>query len=168
MLAANRFVARENGRSVIVVLALADDAHSTATLDDALRALKKRGITAYVLEVEAERVGVGSILETVARRSTRIRRDDFDIPNVFSGDSQVRIARLAEETGGRMIRVKGFGKLRSAFAEIAEDLRQQLVVTFTPSNVTDAGLRHLEIQTRIKRGRVYAANGYYVTPKPQP
>lgn len=168
--ATNRFLTRENGRGVIVVFALADDSNSTSSIQDALRVLKRRGVTVYVLEVEPEGPGVGALISGIFRRATVIRRDKFDVPAVFSTAPESRIGRLAEETGGRVIRVKGFHKAREAFAEIADDLRRQQRVTFIRSNAEDDGtsLVPLEVRTAIKGGRVYAANAYRPIPSKRP
>jgi VWFA-related protein len=168
--AANRFVTREGGRSVFVVFALSDDANSQASLEDALRALKKKGVTVYVLQAEPERPSVGAIISGVLRRATVIRRDDVDLQPVFTNAPGNRMARLAEETGGRVIHVKGFDKAQQAFAQIAEDLRRQQRVTFAPpAQAEDDGAeRSLEIETRIKGGHVYAPNAYYSTPVKRP
>ncbi|HEX4996642.1 MAG TPA: VWA domain-containing protein [Terriglobia bacterium] len=163
MLATDRFLVTENARNVMVILALSDDVNSAGTLEEALRALKRNHVTAYVLQMEQKRPGIGAIISGLFRRSTAIRRDDYDIPHFFSGDDERRIARLAEETGGRMIKVGGPEKLSAAYAEIAEDISGRQILTFraSPSDGNETRPRRLEIRTRIKGARVFAANAFY-------
>jgi VWFA-related protein len=146
----DRFLAQEAGRKAILILALADDARSEASLESALRALKKSETITYVVEVEH------------AQRD----RDDCDIRHIFRETPANRLGRLADETGGRVIRVKGFDKLKAAFEEIATELHTQYSLGYTPTNANWDGLfRRLEIRTRPKGYRVYARNGYYATPR---
>lgn len=146
----DRFLAQELGRKAVLILALADDARSDTSLEGALRALKKSETIAYVVEVE---------------HAPR-QRDDCDIRHIFRSSPDLRIARLAEETGGRAISVKGFDKLQSAFEEIATELHNQYSLGYTPMNASWDGLfRRIEIRSNTKGYRVYARNGYYATPR---
>src|SRR5215471_2739071 len=97
----DRFLRQEIGRKALVIAALADDAHSESTLRDALKALKENDVIAYVLEVQH-----------IPRRG-----DDCDIRHIFRNEDEYRIARLAAETGGRVIRVEGFDKMQAAFEQ---------------------------------------------------
>ena len=102
-----KFLADEFGRKALVIVALADDAGSESSLQDSLKTLKQNDVIAYVLEVQHNPRGDG---------------DDCDIMHIFRETPRNRIARLAEETGGRVIRVEGFDKMRKAFADIADEL----------------------------------------------
>jgi VWFA-related protein len=149
VMSVDRFLAEEAGRKAMLILALADDARSQATLEGALRSLKKSETIAYVVEVE---------------HAPREREDDCDILHIFRETPANRIGRLAEETGGRVIKVKGFDKLKAAFEEIANELHNQYSLGYTPSNPNWDGLfRKLELRARPKGYKVYARNGYYAT-----
>jgi len=141
-----KFLADEYGRKAIVIVALADDAGSESRLDDALKTLKQNDVIAYVLEVQHEQRGDG---------------DDCDIMHIFRREPNNRIARMAEETGGRVIKVEGFDKMQRAFAEVAEELHQQYSLGYEPSNSKwDGTFRRINIQAG--RGlRISARDGYY-------
>ncbi len=147
----DRFLSNEVGRKALVIVALADDARSNSSLRDALRTLKQNDVIAYVMEVEHAPAARG--------------RDDCDILHIFNRDGGNRLDRLAEETGGRVIKVKGFDKMQEAFDQIAEELHQQYSLGYRPANQKwDGGFRKLE----IKAGRDYrvsARDGYYATPR---
>jgi VWFA-related protein len=147
----DRFLAPEVGRKAMLILALADDAKSEHSLESALHSLKKSETIAYVVEVE---------------HAPRAHEDDCDIRHIFHEGSN-RLSRLAEETGGRVIKVKGFDKLQAAFEEIAVELHNQYSLGYTPINTNWDGLfRRLEIRARPKGYRVYARNGYYADNRP--
>jgi VWFA-related protein len=146
----DRFLKNEVGRKAIVIAALADDAGSESTLRKALRTLKENDVIAYVLEVQH------------ARRNDR---DDCDILHIFRNEDENRIARLAVETGGRVIKVEGFEKMQTAFEEIAEELHHQYSIGYRPSNQNwDGGFRKVTIQAP-KGYKVAARDGYYAKPR---
>ncbi len=143
-----KFLKDELGRKAIVIVALADDAGSESSLRDALRTLKENDVIAFVLQVQHD------------------QRDDdkCDLDHIFRGGEN-RLGRLAEETGGRVIRVEGFRKMKKAFEEVAEELHQQYSLGYRPANQNwDGAFRRLEI--RAPRGlRVSVRDGYYATPR---
>jgi VWFA-related protein len=142
-----RFLSQEVGRKALVIAALADDARSDNSLRDALKTLKENDVIAYVLQVEhAQRRG---------------QRDDCDIRHIFSNNDENRIARLAVETGGRVIRVEGFEKMQAAFEQIADELHHQYSVGYRPANQNwDGGFRTVSIEAG-KGYKIAARDGYY-------
>ena len=144
----DRFLRHEVGRKALVIVALADDAKSDSTLRDALRSLKESDVIAYVMEVE---------------HAPGARRDDCDIRHIFRHEPDGRIARLAEETGGRVIKVEGFEKMQVAFDQIADELHQQYSLGYHPTNQNwDGSFRKVVIQTRGGYG-ISARDGYFAT-----
>jgi VWFA-related protein len=144
---AHRYLAHEVGRKAIVILALADDAHSETTMEQALRALQETNVIAYVLEF------------------SHAGNDDCDVLHIFNTESPHNAGRLAEETGGRVIKVKGRDKLRAAFAEIAEELHSQYYLGYyMPNPARDSRFHRIEVKARDRRYRIQARRGYYATP----
>jgi len=74
-------------------------------------------------------------------------------------DDQAGLARLAEDTGGFLIR--DTNNLRSAFERVDEDMRFHYLLTYSPSNQKFDG-KFRSIQVKTKRGglRVFARSGY--------
>jgi VWFA-related protein len=145
-----RFLSREVGRKALVIAALADDARSEATLRDALKTLKENDVIAYVLEVQ---------------HAPRRDRDDCDIVHVFRNEDENRLARLAVETGGRVIKVEGFEKMQAAFEQIADELHHQYSLGYRPTNQNwDGAFRKVSIQAG-KGYKVAARDGYYAKPR---
>ena len=144
----DRFLSQEFGRKALVIAALADDAHSESTLRDALKTLKENDVIAYVLEVQH------------IQRSGR-DRDDCDIRHIFRNEDEFRIARLAAETGGRVIKVEGFEKMQAAFEQIADELHHQYSLGYRPLNQTwDGAFRKVSIEA-AKGLKISARDGYY-------
>jgi VWFA-related protein len=71
------------------------------------------------------------------------------------------MSKLAEQTGGRIITVRGPDKLDKAFAEIAAELRSQYSLGFTPTNTANDGkFRRLEVKSKDGY-KIQARKGYY-------
>jgi VWFA-related protein len=144
---AHRYLAHEVGRKAIVILALADDAKSETTMEQALRALQETNTIAYVLEFE------------------HAAGDNCDVRHIFQTEGPHNAGRLAEETGGRVIKVKGRAKLREAFAEIAEELHSMYYLGYyMPNPARDSRFHKIEVKANDRALRVQARRGYYATP----
>jgi VWFA-related protein len=143
-LTTSRFLAEEYGRKAVVILALADDAGSESTLEDALEVLQGHDVIVYVLQVYD---GPGDPCDIVHEYNPRY------------------LKRLADETGGRVVDVRGQRNLGAAFAQIAEELHNQYSLGYSPENQNfDGRFRKLEIKVRGGGYRVQARRGYYATP----
>ena len=144
---AHRYLAHEVGRKAIVILALADDAKSETTMEQALRALQETNTIAYVLEFE------------------HAAGDNCDVRHIFQTEGPHTAGRLAEETGGRVIKVKGRTKLREAFTEIAEELHSMYYLGYyMPNPARDSRFHKIEVKANDRALRVQARRGYYATP----
>jgi VWFA-related protein len=75
--------------------------------------------------------------------------------------------KLTEQTGGRVINVGNkFDKLKEAFSQIANELRSQYNIGYTPTNtVRDGGFRKVEIKPKQGEYKIQARSGYYAMPR---
>jgi VWFA-related protein len=82
----------------------------------------------------------------------------------YSGDSEMR--KLTGETGGRVIEVGNkIDKLRDAFNQIANELRSQYNIGYTPTNsAKDGSFRKVEIRAKDKDYKIQSRTGYYAVP----
>jgi len=152
-LSVSRFLKNEIGRKAVVIVALADDAHSESTLEDSLITLHQNDVIAYILQVDHG-------------PTTRTVRDNCDVVHHFSYEPQNRLGRLAEETGGRVLRVHGFDRLQAALDEIREEFHNQYSLGYRPANQQwDGRWRAIKIRTRGGNYHIQARKGYYATPR---
>ena len=138
-LAAHDELAREVGRKAMILLTDGQDEGSKLRIADAIEAAQKADYICYVLLI-ADRgfYGFGG----------------------YSGSGQMK--KLAEETGGRVIEVGNkLDKLKQGFDQIAQELRTQYNIGYTPTNSKrDGTFRKVEI--RAPQGyKVQARTGYY-------
>ena len=134
-------LAKETGRKAMILLTDGEDQGSQINVKGAIEAAQKSDAIVYVL-LCADRGFYGSM------------------GMGYSGEGEMR--KLSEQTGGRVINVgNNFQKLRDAFDQIANELRSQYNIGYTPDNTKlDGGYRKIEIKN--KQGyKIQARAGYY-------
>jgi VWFA-related protein len=131
-------LASEVGRKAIVVLTDAVDEGSRVRLEEAIEAAQRVDAVVHILLISDPRF-------------------------VFYQGSGAGVARkIADETGGRMIEVRGEKNLNAAFDQIIEELRSQYSLGYYPSNtVRDGHFRKIKIDVSKQDLKVLARKGYY-------
>jgi VWFA-related protein len=139
-LASHDELAQQVGRKAMIILTDGEDQGSQLRIQDAAEAAQKSDSIVYVL-LCADRnfYGIGG----------------------YSGEGEMR--KLSQETGGRVIDVgNNAEKLKAAFDQIANELRSQYNIGYTPANTTkDGSFRKVEIRPKTKDYKIQARNGYY-------
>jgi VWFA-related protein len=144
----------EVGRKAVVIMALSGDARSESSAEEALESLLENDVIAYVLQI-----------------SDASKHDHCDVLHTYEkdGHGEYVLKKLADATGGRMLEVKGIGKLEDALDEISDELHHQYSLGYYPENKNwDGKFRKIQISTGEKAYKVYARKGYYAnqpTPK---
>ena len=76
------------------------------------------------------------------------------------GDRDLR--RMAEETGGRVLRVDRKHTLQDVFREIQEEMRSQYAIGYSPTNPNkDGGFRKIDVKLMDKELKAQARKGYF-------
>jgi VWFA-related protein len=137
-LVAREKLAEEVGRRAIVVLTDAVDEGSRVRLEEAIEAAQRADAVVHILLIS-------------------------DPQYFFMQGSGAGVAhKIAEETGGRMIEVRGAKHLEQAFDQLAEELRSQYSLGYYPSNPKhDGGYRKIKVEVLRPGVRVLARKGYY-------
>ncbi len=145
-LASHDELSHEVGRKAMILLTDGEDEGSRLKIKDAIEAAQKADAICYVLLI-ADRgfYGFGG----------------------YSGDSEMR--KLTEQTGGRMIEVGNkIDKLRQAFDQIAQELRSQYNIGYSPTNTArDGSFRKVEIKPKQGNYKIQARSGYYAVARPE-
>jgi Ca-activated chloride channel family protein len=82
-----------------------------------------------------------------------------------SGDGRETLKHLSERTGGRAFEVSSSLGLQAIFARIAEDLRTQYELDYTPPPDTAPGRMHkLEVRAKRKGAIVQARDAFFAEP----
>ncbi len=141
-LSAHDMLAKETGRKAMILLTDGQDEGSRLKIKDAIEAAQKADAIIYVL-LCADRGFYGGF-------------------GGYSGEGEMH--KLTEQTGGRVINVGNkFDKLREAFDQIANELRSQYNVGYTPTNLKQDGTyRKIEIKNK-QNYKIQARAGYYAS-----
>lgn len=140
-LACTEKLAREAGRKAIIVITDAVDTGSKIRDKEALEACQRTDTVIHVILVADPGFG-----------------RDAGTANKF-----------ASETGGRVLEPrihwdmdKAFEKLDEAFDQIAEELRSQYIIGYTPANsARDGTYRKIKLESTRKGLRILTRKGYY-------
>ncbi|HEX8071703.1 MAG TPA: VWA domain-containing protein [Pyrinomonadaceae bacterium] len=167
--ASEQFKDPRRRHAVVVLSDGIDSARGSATLEQALRALLEAGAAVYVISnTEIERAQKHAELDTLlaapdsARRFNALRIEDLRLGLRVLDASEHNLAQLTAATGGRLYRPTSFAGLGQTYAEVAEELRSQYALYYTPLDKTrDGRFRRVEVKTADPTMRVAARVGYY-------
>jgi Ca-activated chloride channel homolog len=173
LLAARDQLPRANARHAIIVLTDGIDSGRGTTFDSALRAALQSQTTIYVVSnTEIERAQKQSELSVLmsgsasAQRFNELRIEDLKLGLEALDASERNLDQLTRSTGGRVYKPTSFNDLERIYREVAEELRNQYAIYYSPLNRTrDGGFRRVRVQTTDPKHRVAARIGYFAPKK---
>jgi VWFA-related protein len=140
-LSSRELLKNEIGRKVLILLTDGEDQGSKMKLEQALEAAQQSDIIIYSVAIIDRSFYFGHTMG-------------------FSGDSVLR--KLSEDTGGRVIEVNRIKDTGAAFQQIANELRTQYLLGYTPANTNlDGTYRRIQVKVREGNYKVQARRGYY-------
>lgn len=159
--------------AVIVLTDGIDSQRGYATLTMALSALLEAQATVYVVsntaierqskQAELNRLLAGSRSE---QNFNSLRIDDLREGLRVIDDSEAKLAQLATATGGRLYKPERFDQLNSTYAEVADELRHQYTLYYTPLDKSrDGRFRRVSVETADKTLTVANRLGYFAPQK---
>ena len=170
MLLASRDQApRQNARHAIIVLTDGIDSGRGTTFDAALRAALQAQTTVYVVSnTEIERARKEEELSTLLSGSESVTRfnqlyiDDLRMGLSALTESERNLEQLTAATGGRLYKPISFNDLERTYAEVADELRHQYTLYYSPLNTKrDGQFRRVRVETPNPNYQVAARVGYY-------
>ena len=174
MLLASRDQApRPNARHAIIVLTDGIDSGRGTTFDAALRAALQAQTTVYVVSnSEIERAKKQEELSTLLAdsesvvRFNQLRIDDLRLGLAALTESEFHLEQLTAATGGRLYKPTSFNDLERTYAEVAEELRHQYTLYYSPLNTKrDGQFRRVRVQTTNPDNQVATRVGYFAPKK---
>ncbi|MEY4168279.1 MAG: hypothetical protein RIR52_2103 [Acidobacteriota bacterium] len=129
-------LAQEPGRKTVILLTDGQDTTSRLKIGDAIDEALRAEVVIYS-------IGIGD-------------------PG-FGGVNEGALRRLSEATGGRAVFPRRARELNEAFIQLEQDLRQQYLLAYEPSNdANDGSFRKIEIRVaKRKELRIRHRRGYY-------
>ncbi len=159
-------------RAVIVLSDGIDNGRGTTTLEGALQALIRAQVAVYIVSnTEISRAAKQAEIDTLlggtdaSVRFNQVRIDGLRLGLQALDQSERNLVQLAQATGGRLYRPKSFDALESTYAEVADELRHQYALYFTPLNkARDGSFRRVRVETANPAYRSHTRVGY-IAPK---
>lgn len=129
-----------DARRIIVILSDGEDTASERTLRDAIEMAQRYDVTIFGISTKNFRGVESGMVEN-------------------ADDKELR--RLCEETGGQVFLPSQQVELHRAFTQVAQDLRQEYVLFYTPANQAKAGKRReIKVKLVAADGHLYHKQGY--------
>jgi Ca-activated chloride channel family protein len=166
--ARDQFSNSRSRRAVIVLTDGIDSGRGAATFESALTALLETQVTVYVVSnTEMERASKRAELDSmIGGTDSEVRFNQLRIDDLREGlrviaKSEERLSQLTTATGGRLYKPLSFNSLDSTYAEVAEELRHQYALYYTPINkARDGSFRRVRVET-TKPAEVHTRIGYF-------
>lgn len=161
--------AAKSRRAVIVLSDGIDNGQGTTTLEASLQALIRAQVAVYIVaNTEISRAAKRAELDTLLGGSeSSIKFNQVNIDRLRLGlrvldQSEENLAQLARATGGKLYRPLTFDALESTYAEVADELRHQYALYFTPLNKTrDGSFRRVRVETANPAFQSHTRVGYF-------
>jgi VWFA-related protein len=180
-LASNEVMKPNDGRNAVVVFSDGVDHGSKDTLNDAVDAADKANVVVYTVYFKGEQErgtggspggghhggmgggwpggGGGGYPGGGGGYPGGGRRGGDDKPAV---DGKKIMEQIATRTGGRFFEAKGTSHLEEIYGQIAEELRGQYLLTYTPDQVDkDGGFHKVALKANKDDLTVVTREGYY-------
>ncbi|HEU4594480.1 MAG TPA: VWA domain-containing protein [Pyrinomonadaceae bacterium] len=170
LLAAREQFKRGQRRHALVVLSDGiDSGRGTATLEAALRTLLEAQVAVYVISnTEIERARKQTELDNLlAGNDSSVRFNELRIGDLREGvrvldASERNLSQLTTATGGRLYKPRSFASLDRVYGEIAEELRSQYALYYTPTDAArDGRFRRVKVEVPGRPLQVNTRVGYY-------
>jgi VWFA-related protein len=160
--------ASKSRRALIVLTDGIDNGRGTSTLEDALRSLLQAQVVVYVISntqiSKAEKLSQLDLLtrDDASARFNQTRIDDLRLGIRALDQSEVNLDQLTAATGGRLYKPLSFGALESTYAEVADELRHQYALYYTPQNKSrDGAFRRVRVETVNPSYKTHTRVGYF-------
>ena len=156
-------------RAVIILSDGIDNGRGTTTLEGALQALIRAQVAVYIVSnTEISRAAKQAEIDTLlggtdaSVRFNQLRLDTLRLGLQALDQSERNLAQIAQATGGKLYKPQSFDALESTYAEVADELRHQYALYFTPLNkARDGSFRRVRVETTNPAFRPHTRVGYF-------
>ncbi|HYG80465.1 MAG TPA: VWA domain-containing protein, partial [Pyrinomonadaceae bacterium] len=171
--AREQFQKNERRRALVVLSDGIDSNRGSATAEAALRALLETQVTVYgIANTEIERARKRSELDNLLNgndssvRFNQLRIGDLQESLRVLDLSERNLEALTRSTGGRLYRPHSFHSLGRVYSEIADELRHQYALYYTPTNpARDGRFRRVRVEVAGRDYEVSTRVGYFAPRK---
>jgi VWFA-related protein len=154
-----------DARRVIIILSDGRDESTSGFEPGSLHTLEESLDQALRNEVMVFAIGLGKDLDKECTRNWSMSPAGNKEKGCPNGSLQDVLARLSDSTGGRLLLSQSARRLRNAFDQIANDLRNQYSLAYTSTDsIKDGKWRPIELSVKGRADvRVISRDGYFAT-----
>ena len=162
-----QFGSTQSRRAIILLSDGVDSGRGASTAEQALAAILNAQVSVYVVsngEISRaeKKAQLNALLNSDSVSFNQIRIDDLRESIRALDESEVKLTQLADMTGGRIYKPASFTRLDDAYREVADELRRQYAIYYTPANkARDGSFRRIHVDTTNRQLRTYTRAGYY-------
>ncbi|HEX9000320.1 MAG TPA: VWA domain-containing protein [Blastocatellia bacterium] len=168
-LAAREQLGKVKGRKAVIVLTDGiDSGRGSITPERAYRTMVEEEVPVYAvsktrIQGRADRDKL-EFYQTASSSSSvnQLQIDGLKMSLQQLEESERYLERIAEETGGRIFLPERFDDLGDAYQQVADELRSQYVIFYTPTNPSrDGSYRSIRVKVKQTGYRATTRFGYY-------
>lgn len=156
-------------RATVVLSDGIDSGRGSSSAAQALRALLEASVGVYCISnTGIERARKSAELDALldatpsAAKFNQLKIEDLRLSLRALEESERGLEALTDATGGRLYRPENFADLERVYAEVAEELRHQYALYYTPLDKRrDGRFRRVQVRTADPALRVTARVGYF-------
>ena len=171
--AREQFQPGERRRALVFLSDGIDSNRGSATAEAAQRALLETQVTVYgIANIEIERARKRSELDNLLNgndasvRFNQLRIGDLQESLRVLDASESNLEVLTRSTGGRLYKPQSFHSLGRVYTEIADELRHQYALYYTPTNpARDGRFRRIRVEVAGRGYEVSTRVGYFAPRK---
>ncbi len=138
-----KLLAERQGRRVLILLSDGVDSHSVLSMEQLHRQALRSQAMMYWIRLTRQAGGAAPDEPGIKMWSAWRNPDEFR-------EQFLLLQQTIEESGGRIIEVDQIHQIQRVFVQILEELREQYVLGYYPSNREDDGAWH-EIRVKVDR-----------------
>jgi len=138
-----KLLQERQGRRVLILLSDGIDSHSVLTMEQLFQKARRSQVVIYWIRLTRQAGGAAPDDTGVKMWSAWRDSDEFH-------DQFLLLQRAVNDSGGRIIKVDNLQQIERVFVQILEELREQYVLGYYPSNRKDDGQWH-RIRVKVKR-----------------
>jgi Ca-activated chloride channel family protein len=167
-LAAHEQLGKVKGRKAVILLTDGiDSGRGSITQDRAFRSLIEEETPVYAvsktrIQGRSDREQLEFYLKNSKSSANQLRIDGLKMSLAQLDESEQFLSKISEETGGRIYLPDSFDNLSDAYQQVADELRSQYVIFYTPTNSErDGSYRAVRVKVNQKGYHVTTRFGYY-------
>jgi len=167
--ARQQFASGKSRRALIVLSDGIDSGRGATSLEGALKALLEAQVSVYVVSNTgiARATKMAELDSLLSGSESTVRFNQLRIDDLREGlrvldQSETNLGQLTAATGGRLYIPQSFRNLDATYTEVAEELRHQYALYYTPLNrARDGSFRRVRVETLNPTYKPQTRVGYF-------